>query len=66
LDQHIPAEQVAAAIEAVKQAGKPYVNVVISYANHAFFCDDRANYDEQAAHEAWALTLAFLREKLKA
>ncbi len=66
LDLHIPPEQVAAVIESLQQAGKPYINVAISYANHAFFCDDRANYNEQAAREAWALTLAFLREKLRA
>jgi carboxymethylenebutenolidase len=65
LDQHIPAEQVQAVVDSLKQAGKPYTNVVISYADHAFFCDDRPNYNEQAAHEAWALTLAFLREKLR-
>jgi len=65
LDQHIPAEQVQAVVDSVRQAGKPYTNVVISYADHAFFCDDRPNYHEQAAHEGWAHTLAFLREKLR-
>jgi carboxymethylenebutenolidase len=65
LDQHIPAEQVQAVVDSLRQAGKPHTNVVISYADHAFFCDDRPNYNEQAAHEAWALTLAFLREKLR-
>jgi carboxymethylenebutenolidase len=65
LDQHIPAEQVQAVVDSLRQAGRPHTHVVISYADHAFFCDDRPNYNEQAAHEAWALTLAFLREKLR-
>ncbi len=64
LDKHIPAEQVASVVEALKKAEKPHINEVISYADHAFFCDDRPNYNEQAAREAWALTLAFLREKV--
>lgn len=65
LDKHIPPEQVEAVLEGLRKAGKPHVNVVFSDADHAFFCDDRANFNEQAAREAWALTLAFLREKLR-
>jgi carboxymethylenebutenolidase len=64
LDKHIRPEQVAAVVDGVGKAGKPYASVVISYADHAFFCDDRPNYHAQAARESWALTLAFLREKL--
>jgi carboxymethylenebutenolidase len=64
LDKHIPPDQVAAVTAALGQAGKPYTNVVISDADHAFFCDDRGNYQEQAARESWALTLAFLRDKV--
>jgi carboxymethylenebutenolidase len=64
LDAHIPAEQIAAVTDSLRQAGKPYTNVVVSDANHGFFCDERASFNAQAAKEAWALTLAFLREKL--
>jgi len=64
LDKHILPEQVEAVVDGLKKAGKPYTNVVVSYADHAFFCDDRPNYHESAAREAWALTLAFLREKV--
>jgi carboxymethylenebutenolidase len=63
-DQHIPAEQINAVLAALRQAAKPYTNVVISDANHGFFCDERASYNAAAAHDAWALTLAFLRRNL--
>lgn len=64
LDKHIPVEQRTAVAEALRQAGKPQIQVEISYADHGFFCDGRSAYQPAAAHEAWALTLAFLREKL--
>jgi len=65
LDQHISKAQVTEVIEAVDAAGKPYVNTVISYADHGFHCDERPSYHPQAAKEAWALTLAFFNEKLR-
>jgi carboxymethylenebutenolidase len=65
LDKHILPEHVDAVVASLRQAGKPHTNVVISWADHAFFCDDRPNYNAPAAHESWALTLAFLREKLR-
>ncbi len=65
LDKHIPKEQIDAVMAALTAANKPYINTVISYADHAFFCDARPAYNEQAAHESWGLTLAFLKEKLK-
>ncbi len=64
LDKHIAQEQIDTVINAVKQAGKPYTNVVISYADHGFNCDDRASYNKQAATEAWALSMAFLKNNL--
>ncbi|WP_303312479.1 dienelactone hydrolase family protein [Hymenobacter sp. BT730] len=64
LDAHISKEQIAQVLEAVEAAGKPYINTVISYADHGFHCDERPSYHPQAAQEAWALTLAFFREKL--
>ncbi len=65
LDKHILPEHVAAVTEGMKQAGKPFVNVVLSYADHAFNNDQRANYNADASKEAWALSLAFLKNKLK-
>jgi len=64
-DKHIPQEQVASIIKAVKEAGKAYMNVEISYADHGFHCDERGSYNPDAAKEAWAMTLAFFRNKLK-
>jgi carboxymethylenebutenolidase len=61
LDKHIGQDQIDAVTTAMDDAGKDYTNVKISYADHAFFCDERPSYNEKAAKEAWALTLAFLR-----
>jgi len=64
LDKHIPHEQVASITTELKTAGKDFINVEISYADHGFFCDERASYHPKAAAEAWALTLAFLGQHL--
>jgi len=61
LDKHIPPEQREQVIDALKQNGKKYVNVEISDADHAFFCDARPAYNERASQLAWALTLEFLK-----
>lgn len=60
LDKHIGTEQRRAVTEALSSAGKSYVNVEFSDADHGFFCDARASYNPGAAHQAWALTNAFL------
>jgi carboxymethylenebutenolidase len=60
-DQHIKPENINTIIQAVEDAGKDYVNVKFSYADHGFNCDERASYNETASKEAWALTLAFLK-----
>ncbi|HKV25345.1 MAG TPA: dienelactone hydrolase family protein [Candidatus Acidoferrum sp.] len=62
-DKHIPPEQVRAVTDALRAAGKNFVNVEISNADHAFFCDARPSYSPSAALLAWPLTLAFLRSK---
>jgi carboxymethylenebutenolidase len=62
-DKHIPPEQVRAVTDALRAAGKNFVNVEISNADHAFFCDARASYSPAAALLAWPLTLAFLRAR---
>ena len=64
-DQHIPKTEVAEVTAALDAAGKPYVSTVISSADHGFNCDARPSYNPAAAHEAWALTLAFFQEKFK-
>jgi carboxymethylenebutenolidase len=64
LDAHIGKDQIKQVINAVEAAGKPYINTVISYADHGFNCDERPSYNKDAAAEAWALTLAYFKEKL--
>ena len=64
LDAHISKEHVQEVTDAVAAAGKPFINTVISYADHGFHCDERPSYQPEAAKEAWALTLAFFQEKL--
>ncbi len=63
-DTHILPEHVATVVDAVNLAGKDYINVVISYAPHAFYCDARPAYHPEAAREAWGMTVAFLKNKL--
>ncbi len=63
-DQHIKPEHVQTVVDALKSAGKDYVNVEFSYADHAFFCDERPSYHAQAALESWGMTKAFLKNKL--
>ena len=64
-DAHITQEKIDTIINAVKAAGKDYINTVISYADHGFNCDERASYNAMAAKEAWAATLAFFENRLK-
>ena len=63
-DQHIKPEHIQTVIDAVKAAGKDYINVEMSYADHAFFCDERPSYHPQAAIESWGMTKAFFKNKL--
>ena len=65
LDKHITPDKIDIIINAVKDAGKSYTNVVISYADHAFSCDERPSYNPRAATEAWAHTRAFFENRLK-
>jgi carboxymethylenebutenolidase len=61
LDKHIPPEQRNAVVQAVAAAGKTYVNVEFSDADHGFNCDERASYQPRASRQSWALLLEFLR-----
>jgi carboxymethylenebutenolidase len=60
LDKHIGPEQTRMVTESLRAAGKPFVHVEFSDADHGFFCDARSNYNPQAAQQAWALALTFL------
>lgn len=61
LDKHIKQENIDTVLNALDEAGKEYINVKISFADHAFSCNDRPNYNKTAADDALALTLAFMR-----
>lgn len=65
LDKHIGPEQRQAVTEAVNKAGKKFVNVEFSDADHGFFCDARPSFNRAAAQQAWSLTNAFLDFYLK-
>ena len=65
LDQAITWEQRPRVIEAMKDAKKPFLDLVISDAHHGFACDARpAVYSGPATRQARSLTLAFLHEYL--
>jgi carboxymethylenebutenolidase len=62
VDKGIPPEQRRAVIDAVEAAGKRYVDVTFSDANHGFVQSDR--YNAAAARQSWAMGLAFLEDAL--
>lgn len=62
-DRHITPEHVKSTTDALRAAGKNFVNVEISNADHGFFCDARPSYSPAAAALAWPLTLAFLQAR---
>ena len=62
-DQHIPAAKTRG--RRCPHAGrKIYVHVEFADADHGFFCDERKQYNPTAVTEAWALCLAFLKNRL--
>jgi carboxymethylenebutenolidase len=60
LDTHIPPEQYRAVADALTAAKATHEQVVFSQADHGFFCDARASYNEIASRQAMALVNAFL------
>jgi carboxymethylenebutenolidase len=64
LDKHILPEHRDIITKALDEAKKDYINTVISYADHGFNCDERSSYSPKASLEAWAMTLAFLKNNL--
>jgi carboxymethylenebutenolidase len=63
-DKHIPPEVRRPIAEALNAAGKTFVDVEFSAADHGFNCDVRASYDAASAEQAFALTKAFLKKNL--
>ncbi|HXC18109.1 MAG TPA: dienelactone hydrolase family protein [Holophagaceae bacterium] len=65
LDMTITWEQRPLLIDALKEAKKPFIDMIISDARHGFACDMRPDvYSGAATRQARSLTLAFLREHL--
>jgi carboxymethylenebutenolidase len=64
LDKHIPKVSVRAVTDALSEGGKTFTNVEFSFADHGFFCNERASYNAEAAALAWPLTLAFFDQHL--
>ena len=65
LDQHIPAEHRNQVTTAMREAGKEYVNMVFSNADHGFFCDARQSYEPSAARLSWDTVQSFLNARLE-
>jgi carboxymethylenebutenolidase len=63
-DTHILQEHVTTVVDAFKANSKDYINVVVSYADHAFFNNERPAYNAEAASEAWGMTKVFFKNKL--
>ncbi|HJQ21021.1 MAG TPA: dienelactone hydrolase family protein [Gemmatimonadaceae bacterium] len=63
IDQGIPPEQRRAVADAVRAAGKKFVDVEFSDANHGFFNEELPErHNASAAAQSWALATAFLRQ----
>lgn len=65
LDKHLTPEIRDKVTAAMTEAGKPFASVIYSYADHAFNCDDRPAYQPEAAAEGWALSMAFLKGRMR-
>jgi carboxymethylenebutenolidase len=63
-DPYISAEQVAAIRKALAAGGVDHDSVVYPGCGHGWFCDQRADYDEKAAADAWERVKALFAEKL--
>lgn len=64
-DRGIPVSSVRAFESALERLGKPVSIQVYAGANHAFANPSGTRYDESAAKDAWARTLAFLERYLQ-
>jgi carboxymethylenebutenolidase len=64
-DANITPEHTRAVVDALRAAGKSFVNVEFSEANHGFFNEQLPErHHPAAARESWALTLRFLNDSL--
>jgi carboxymethylenebutenolidase len=64
-DKGIPAADAQAAVNALREAKKPFTNVEFSEAGHGFNCDDRPDsFHAEASEQAWGITLSFFKKHL--
>jgi len=63
-DAFIPLESVEALKAEAKKQGQQVEVVVYPGADHGFFCNERASYNEKAASDAWTKLKAFFRANL--
>ena len=63
-DAHIPMSEVDAVRGALESHGVRHDVVVYPDADHGFFCDQRATYDEAAATDAWQRVKTLFTEAL--
>lgn len=61
-DRSIPPAMRRATEDALEAAGKRHAHVLFSQTEHGFFGHRRVEFDPEAAHQAWALTTAFLQD----
>lgn len=64
-DKHIGTEQPRAVADTLRAAGKTFLTVEFSDADHGFFNDRRASYHPASAAQAWALCRAFWKDLLR-
>jgi carboxymethylenebutenolidase len=65
-DARIPPALHRSVADALRAAGRPFVDVEMSEAGHGFFNNERPSYHASSAAGAWALTLAFFEASLGA
>jgi len=60
-DKNITIEEKRVLRESLYKNEKNFVHVEFSKADHGFFCNERKSYNEKAAEQAFALTVAFIK-----
>lgn len=64
-DELIPTEHIEYLEKRMQELEKTYQLKVYENASHAFFNDQRPNYNREASEDAWQLTLAFIKKNTK-
>jgi carboxymethylenebutenolidase len=64
-DGYIPLADVDKIRAALEQAGVRHEVIVYPGVGHGFFCDERADFDEKSARDAWRRVLALFNDELK-